>query len=159
MQRRGAILLESMIGGREQLVQVHAGAEVAARAAHGNHANARVEIRLFQRREQRIDHRGIDRVALIGAVERRSQHTAGNLHDDAIAHLRTSISMRRSAVEKTLPCASVFREIVPPPSSAPCSRKFSAERLGSSKRSTLPVIMPLKCRATRAAVTCFTSSG
>ena len=64
----------------------------------------------------------------------------------------TGISIRSSAVEYTLPWASVFREIVPPPSSASCRRKFSALRLGSSKRST-PLTMPLKCRATRAAVT------
>ena len=40
----------------------------------------------------------------------------------------------------TFPCASVLSESVPPPSSAPCSRKLSALRLGSSKRSTPPVI-------------------
>ena len=52
----------------------------------------------------------------------------------------TSSTIRSSAVEKTLPCASVLSESVPPPSSAPCSRKFSALRFGSSKRSTSPSI-------------------
>src|SRR5205807_9390320 len=65
----------------------------------------------------------------------------------------------RSAVENTFPWASVLSEMVPPPSSAPCSRKFRAWRLGSSYRSTGPEIMPLKCRATRAAVTCCTRIG
>ena len=46
--------------------------------------------------------------------------------------------MRSSAVENTLPCASVLSDSVPPPSSAPCSRKLSALRFGSSNRSTPP---------------------
>ena len=57
----------------------------------------------------------------------------------------TSRTRRSSAVENTLPCASVLSESVPPPSSAPCSRKLSAPRFGSSKRSTSPVMSPSKC--------------
>ena len=45
-------------------------------------------------------------------------------------------------VENTFPCASVLSDRVPPPSRAPCRRKFSAHRFGSSKRSTEPVISP-----------------
>ncbi len=50
----------------------------------------------------------------------------------------TSISMRRSAVEKVLPCASVIKESVPPPSRLSCKRKLSTPRFGNSKRSTAP---------------------
>ena len=51
----------------------------------------------------------------------------------------TSISMRSRAVLNTFPCASVIRETVPPPSRAPWRRKFTAQRLASSKRSTGPL--------------------
>src|SRR5688572_16499113 len=71
----------------------------------------------------------------------------------------TSRVIRRRAVENTLPCASVFSESVPPPSSAPWRRKFSAFRLGSSKRTTGPSISPSKWRATASRVTCFSISG
>ena len=63
------------------------------------------------------------------------------------------------AVEKTLPCASVLSDNVPPPSSAPCRRKLSACRLGSSNRSTSPVITPEKCCATRSRVNDSVMSG
>src|SRR5439155_1512373 len=49
-----------------------------------------------------------------------------------LAHCATSISMRSNAVDSTFPWASVLSEMVPPPSSAPCSRKFNAMRFGSS---------------------------
>jgi hypothetical protein len=54
----------------------------------------------------------------------------------------TSTSSRSIAVESVLPCASVFSDTVPPPPSALCSRKLSASRFGSSKRSTSPWQMP-----------------
>src|SRR6185503_12523799 len=144
VQRRLAILLERMIRRGEQLVQVHPRAEIAARAADRHDAHGGVEIGPLQHFEQRVDHRGVDRVALVGTIERRGKHAARNVDEDAVAHRLTSIVIRSSAVENTFPCASVLSEIVPPPSSAPCSRKFSAWRLGSSKRSTGPLIMPLK---------------
>src|SRR5256885_7331497 len=111
---------------------------------------------LFRSGQKGIDHRGIDGVALVGAVHGRRQHPAGKCAQHAVVHRGASTVIRNRAVENTFPCASVFSEMVPPPSSAPCSRKLSAYRLGSSKRSTGPEITPLKCRATRAAVTCFT---
>src|SRR5437870_4349509 len=122
--------------------------------AHGG-----VEIGLVQQGEQGVDQRSVDRILLLRPVERRRENAAFQRSQHPIAHLGSSSSRRRSAVENTFPWASVLSEMVPPPSSAPCSRKFRAWRLGSSYRSTGPEIMPLKCRATRAAVTCFTRIG
>src|SRR5688572_29470967 len=67
--------------------------------------------------------------------------------------------MRRSAVEKVFPCASVISDSVPPPPRLSCRRKLSAPRLGNSKRSTSPLQIPRKCSLTRDAVTSRTSSG
>src|SRR4029079_18230299 len=64
----------------------------------------------------------------------------------------TSSTIRSNAVENTLPCAAVLSDIVPPPSRAPCKRKLSACRFGSSNRSTGPVITSLKCSAMRSFV-------
>src|SRR5687767_11762493 len=71
----------------------------------------------------------------------------------------TSRVILNSAVEKTLPCASVLSESVPPPSSAPCRRKLSAFRFGSSNRTTGPSIAPAKWAATRSFVTCRSRMG
>src|SRR5438445_159781 len=116
-----------------------------------------VECDLLARRALEQGH--VDRILLLRPVERRRENAAFQRSQHPIAHLGSSSSRRRSAVENTFPWASVLSEMVPPPSSAPCSRKFRAWRLGSSYRSTGPEIMPLKCRATHAAVTCFTRIG
>src|SRR6185503_7025816 len=71
----------------------------------------------------------------------------------------TSISIRKSAVEKVFPCASVISESVPPPPRLSCRRKLSAPRFGNSKRSTSPLQIPRKCSFTRDAVTSRASSG
>src|SRR4029453_2093979 len=49
------------------------------------------------------------------------------------------------------PCASVIRLAVPPPPSESWSRKLSARRRGTSKRSTSPRQNPAKCWLTRPA--------
>src|SRR5205807_3207149 len=138
---------------------VHAGAEILHRSPQGDDPHLGVEVRPVEQPEQSLDHVGVDRVLLVGTIQRAGQHAVLQGDENTVAHRETSIAIRSRAVEKTLPWASVLREIVPPPSSAPCSRKFRAWRFGSSKRSTGPLITPLKCRATRAAVTCFTRSG
>src|SRR6266516_1500233 len=158
-QRRLAVFLDALVGGCEQLVQVHAGAKIASGATHRDDPHGGVEIGLVQQSEQDVDHGSVDRILLLRPVERRGENAAFQRGQHSIAHLGSSSSRRRSAVENTFPWASVLSEMVPPPSSAPCSRKFRAWRLGSSYRSTGPEIMPLKCRATRAAVTCFTRIG
>ena len=52
-----------------------------------------------------------------------------------------------------LPWASVTSDAVPPPPSESCSRKLSASRFGTSKRSTSPWQIAAKCALTRSAVT------
>ena len=61
-----------------------------------------------------------------------------------------SISIANSAAPKVLPWASVRSETVPPPPRARCSRKLSAPRLGSSKRSTGPSTSPAEVPLRRA---------
>src|SRR5258708_2163844 len=65
----------------------------------------------------------------------------------------TSISILSNADDKDLPNVSLLKDREAPPSSAPCSTNLSARMLGTSKRSTFPVIMPAKCIFTRSAVT------
>ena len=133
-ERGLAVLLHRLVRRCEQLVQIHAGAKIRSRAAQRDHADLGVEIRALDGAEQGRDHRRVDRVLLLRAVERDREHAA--LHDEqhplGLAHCATSISMRSNAVDSTFPWASVLSEMVPPPSSAPCSRKFNAMRFGSS---------------------------
>src|ERR1700737_3548972 len=115
--------------------------------------------RRFAEREQclrQLVGRGsVERVLLLRASERdpsnRSVDCQSNVLHFAVGSPNrfasgsgTSMTIRSNAVENTFPCASVLRERVPPPASAPCSRKLSAFRFGSSKRSTSPSIMPRK---------------
>ena len=136
MQRGPAILLYGLVRRGEQLLQIHAGAEVAAGAAQRDYPHGRVEIGALERGQQRVDHRRVDGVLLVRPVERGGEHPALHRDQDLLvaAHRDASISISRrsNAVENTLPWASVLSEIVPPPSRAPCSRKLSAPRLGSS---------------------------
>src|SRR5690349_21886067 len=112
---------------------------------------------------QQVDQVRVERIALFRAIERQGQDAAVGRAEESRGHWRTferrraraggtGTSIRKSAVEYTFPCASVLSEMVPPPSSAPCRRKLSAFKFGSSNLST-PLTMPLKCRATRGAVT------
>src|SRR2546422_6376661 len=85
-----------------------------------SHAHLGVEIGALDGAEQGRDHGRVDRVLLLGAVERDCKHTAlhGEQHPLALAHCATSISISRrsNAVDNTLPWASVLSEMVPPPS-------------------------------------------
>src|SRR5690348_13677566 len=94
-------------------------------------------------------HGGAEGVSLLRTVQRDDVHAVGaaDFFDDQ-AH-GISICIARSAAPKVLPCASVRSETVPPPPRAPCNRKFSAPRLGSSKRSTGPSTKSPKCALTR----------
>src|SRR5690606_34055189 len=126
-----------------------------------------------ERLAQGRDGRRVQRVALLRPVQRDGGDAIRDVVQQAVvAHVAgcvassarttssgTSPSMRSSAVENVLPCASVISETVPPPSSASCNRKFSAYRLGSSYRSTSPFTIEPKCCFTRSAVTSSASSG
>jgi len=65
-----------VVGGGEQLVQVHAGAEVSTGAAQRHDANVGIQVGLRQHRRERVDHRDVDRVALVGTIQRRRKHAA-----------------------------------------------------------------------------------
>ncbi len=67
----------------------------------------------------------------------------------------TSISILSNALLRVFPWASFFSDFVPPPPRDWWSKKFSAFRFGSSKRSTWPKQIPSKCFLTRSAVTYF----
>src|SRR5262249_39820678 len=151
------------IGGGEQFVEVRAGAEVLPLTPQDHDTHVGVEIGALQSSVKGVDQGRAQRVPLGGPIEREGEHPVREGRADGrrrVHHSRrkrrasatgTGISILSSAVEYTLPWASVFNEIVPPPSSASWRRKLSACRLGSSKRST-PLTMPLKCFATRATV-------
>src|SRR5712691_7938042 len=66
---------------------------------------------------------------------------------------RMSISILNKADDKDFPNVSLRNDRDAPPFSAPCSTKLSASMLGTSKRSTFPVMMPVKCARTSSAVT------
>src|SRR4051812_45888979 len=166
-----ALRLGWLAGQAAHRVEIGADAEVVALPREMDNANLIVRLERLQPREEELGRLAIDRVLLVGTGERDSAHDAPPF-DPQMAHARasgrpsrrasasgTSIIIRNSAVEKTFPCASVLRESVPPPSSAPCKRKLSALRLGISYRSTSPVITPRKCSRTRSRVTYFSSSG
>ena len=140
-------------------MEVHSSAEIAAGTTQRHHAHGGVQVGAFEHGQQRVDHGGIDGVLLVRPVERGREDPRVDRREHAIRRRGSSTTRRSSAVESTLPWASVLSEMVPPPSKAPWSKKFNACKLGSSNRSTVPVIMPLKCRATLAAVTCLTSVG
>src|SRR2546423_8257391 len=126
--------------------------EIRARAKRGALAvDGDDPHRRFTQREQSLGELigggPVERVFLFGAGERNSPDRALDRHSNvfhldpsfAIGSPRcfaslsgTSMIMRRSAVEYTFPCASVLSDSVPPPSSAPWSRKLSALRFGSS---------------------------
>src|SRR5436305_7739252 len=160
-----ALRLGRLAGQAAHRVEVGADAEVVALPREMDDANLIVRLERLQPREEKLGHLAVDRVLLLRPGESNSTHDAPPF-DPQMAHARASgapsrrasasgmsIVIRNSAVEKTFPCASVLRESVPPPSSAPCKRKLSALRLGSSYRSTSPVITPRKCSATRSRVT------
>src|SRR4029077_19972293 len=126
---------------------------------HRHHAHGGIQVGALEHREQGVDHGRIDRVPLVRPVERGRENPGVDGHDHSIRHRGSSTTRRNSAVENTFPWASVLSEMVPPPSNAPCSRKFNARKFGSSNRSTGPVTIPLKWRGTRAAGTCFTRIG
>src|SRR5690606_34470427 len=142
-----------------------------SRAAEQEDANAGILLRPLERGFQLDDGAVIERIALVRAVQRDPRHAVRGFVQDPveIAHspesralsipAGTVSSMRSIAVEKVLPCASVMSGTVPPPSSAPCNRKLSALRFGSSYRSTSPLIISAKCSRTRSAVRSFSSSG
>src|SRR6185437_473361 len=159
LERGGAVLLDRPVGRREELVQIHPRAKVLPRAADHHQPDTGVQVRPVEKLRERLHHGRVDGVLLVRTIQRSGENAFGQGNENAITHLGTLICMRSRAVENTFPCASVLSEMVPPPSSAPCNRKLSAFRFGSSKRSTDPVITPLKWRRTRAAVTSFTRTG
>src|SRR5256885_4035353 len=56
---------------------------------------------LFRSGQKGVDHRGIDGVALVGAVHGRRQHPAGKCAQHAGAHRGASTVIRNSAVERS----------------------------------------------------------
>src|SRR5260370_38559091 len=105
---------------------------MAAGGAQRDDAHPGIEIGALEHLEQGVDHGRVDRVLLLGTIERRGEDAGIHRCDHAVGHRGTSTSMRNSAVENTLPCAAVLSETEPPPSSAPWSRKFKAYKLGTS---------------------------
>src|SRR5205085_287620 len=134
-----------------QRLQISAGAEVVAVSREVHHPHLPVLLELRTCLEQLAGHGAVDRVSALlsredDATDRAPSFQSNASHQTApgTPSFRASESgivnvIRSSAVEKTFPCASVFSDCVPPPSNAPCSRKFSAWRFGNSKRSTSPV--------------------
>ena len=59
-----------------------AGREALARAAHDHHAHVRILVRLAQRREDRAAQRVVERVALLGAVQRDAPHVRRGIVDE-----------------------------------------------------------------------------
>src|SRR5690606_21132491 len=105
--------------------------------------------RLGERRRQgigpgRIVEGQADQVAVALDPERRAHGSSSS---------GTSISIASSPWPCVLPWASVSSDAVPPPPSESWSRKLSASRFGTSKRSTAPRQTSRKCSRTRSAVT------
>src|SRR5439155_18135764 len=171
---RLGILAIGFAGGAQcarQRLEVRSDAEIFAVGRELDDADVAVLLELRACGEQLRCHFAIDHVTTLWAGKNDPtdgalpfqpnprHYTAPGSPSFLASESGTSIVIRRSAVENTLPCASVFRDNVPPPSSAPCNRKLRAPRFGSSKRSTSPVMTPLKCRATASRVTNIWSNG
>src|SRR5260370_38988164 len=105
---------------------------MAAGGAQRDDAHPGIESGALEQLEQGVDHGRVDRVLLLGTIERRGEDAGIHRCDHAVGHRGTSTSMRNSAVENTLPCASLLSDTVPPPSNGPSSRKIKAYELGSS---------------------------
>ena len=110
-ERCPLVFADRLVGRREQLVQIGAGAEVPARSAEQNDANAGVEIGSLQRLMEGFDQLGVQRIPLVGPVEREAED-AGFERAEEHAHCGarrrasaggTGISIRSNAVEYTLP--------------------------------------------------------
>src|SRR5260370_25874113 len=127
-----AVVFPAPVGGAKELLRAHARREIATRAAQRHDAHPGVEIGALEDLEQRLDHESVDRVFLLGTIEGRGEDACVHRGEHAVGHRGTSTSIRKRAVGNTLPCASGLRATVPPPSSAPCKRKFKAYKLGSS---------------------------
>src|SRR5450432_3107569 len=111
-----------------------------------DHAAGGIGLELREGGEQLFRHLPVYCIALLRTGEDQPSNRTIAEETDAITHAAgaagrpsffarssgMSSTMRSMAVENTLPCASIFNDMVPPPSSAPCRRKFSAWRLGSS---------------------------
>src|SRR3954469_6954486 len=171
------VLLTGSVDHLLQCGEIGAGAEIGTFTVDGDDAYPPLT-QSKKRLGKLVGCHSVERVFLLGTRESDEPDGPLDRHDDVIhrdfatrdefaagsprraaSASGTSIIIRNSAVEYTLPCASVLSDNVPPPSSAPCSRKLSAFRFGSSKRSTSPSIIPRKCSATRSTVTlCVRSS-
>src|SRR5581483_6949225 len=71
------------LAGHERL-QVHAGAEPLAAAGEHAHAEARVGVELVERGGDPVRHRSVDRVALVGPVDRDQEDPSAALAQDWI---------------------------------------------------------------------------
>src|SRR5690606_3100596 len=101
--------------------------------------------RVFERGEQQV-------VAPLHA-ERAGRRRGAHRPSPAASDSGSSTSSSSRPWPWTFPWASVTSDAVPPPPSESWSRKLSASRLGTSKRSTSPLQIAAKCAFTRSAVT------
>src|SRR5437867_1474020 len=79
------------------LFRIPAGAERGAGAAQDDDPHARVTLELVEAAAQLVEHRGVERVAALGAIERDGRDRVGDRAQDFVGHQRNSeraITMR-----------------------------------------------------------------
>ena len=114
-----------------QRLEIGADAEVLAVGGKLDDTNVSILLELRAGGKQLRGHLAVDHIATFGSGKNDPTDGALSFHPNPRHHSApvspslfasasgTSSVIRRSAVENTLPCASVFNDNVPPPSRAP----------------------------------------
>ena len=79
-----SVLVRRPVNRIQELCQIRSRAEIFPRAANGYHPNVLIQLRTIEFLEKCIDRLGIQGVAFLRSVERKGQHTRGQLDQQGV---------------------------------------------------------------------------